>query len=169
MVAAQREYARGPRSAKHKEALARHLREIWQEPEKHGLPPRHHWTDAEIALLGTKPDPAIAKEMGVPAYVVANKRRLLGIRGIMKRWTESQIALLGTDKDAVIARILGMNTGAVTRKRVAIGVPPFVARWSDAEKALLGTDTDRFIAELLGRSVDAVESQRLHLGIPAYR
>ena len=119
--------------------------------------------------LGTEPDPAIANEMGVPSYVVANKRRQLGIPGTMRRWTEAQTALLGTDKDSVVARMLGMNTAAVRTKREQLGIPPFVARCAEAEKALLGTDTDPAVAELLGRSESAVVSRRHDLGIPAYR
>ena len=58
----------------------------------------------EKALLGTKPDPAVAKEIGVSASAVAYKRGVLGIPGIVRRWTQSQIALLGTDLDSVVAR-----------------------------------------------------------------
>src|ERR1017187_8264482 len=48
-IAAQRKAVSRPRSEEHKKAVSRRMREVWQHPEEHGLPPCHRWTDEEIA------------------------------------------------------------------------------------------------------------------------
>jgi len=168
MIAAQREALRRPRSDEWKRKMSRRMQEVWEHPEEHGLPSCHHWTEAEICLLGTNTDGAIARLLGVPKYTVEQKRRRLGIPGILWRWTEEEIALLGTGTDREVGRQLGKNAAAVRRKREQLGIPPFFARWTREELDLLGTDTDRAIAERIGRSSSAVAIQRSTLGISAY-
>ena len=165
VVAAQRKAVRRPKSAEWKRALSGRMRELWKNPDAHGLPPSHRWTDEEIALLGTDTDPAIAERLGIAPHVVEGKRRRLGIAGVVNRWTDAEIALLGTRTDREIAEILGRHTATVRQKRELLGIPPFVLRWTEAEVALLGTDTDRIIAEKLGRTKLAVMTKRLSLGI----
>jgi hypothetical protein len=168
MIAAQREAARRPRSAEWKRAQSERMKEVWGRPEEHGLPPCHRWTDEEIALLGREHDSAVAERLGVPKYTVENKRRRLGIPGIVKRWTDEEVALLGTKTDREIASQLGRETAAVRRKREIMGIPPFVARWTDEEITLLGTDTDGNIAKRLGRTRLAAMTKRMSLGIPGH-
>ncbi|WP_165227539.1 hypothetical protein [Aquisphaera insulae] len=159
---------RRPRSAEFKKAISERAKRMWEHPEQHGLPPCHRWTDEEIALLGTAPDPIIAKRLGIPRHNVESKRRRLGIPGILNRWTDEEIALLGTDSDAVIARRLGRPAVGVRDKREKLGIPPMMTRWTNGEIVLLGTDTDQAIAEKLGKSRMGVKSKRLALGIPAF-
>lgn len=169
MVAAQREAVRRPKPEAWRRAMAERMKEVWEHPEEHGLPPSHRWTDEEVALLGTDHDAAIAERLGVVRHVVENKRRRLGIPGIVERWTVEEVAMLGTAKDREIAVRIGRTAAAVRRKREALGIPPFVARWREEEIALLGTDTDRAVAVRLGRTPSAVETQRRALGIPSSR
>jgi hypothetical protein len=169
MVAAQREAARRPKPEAWRRAMAERMKEVWEHPEEHGLPPSHRWTEEEVALLGTDHDAAIAVRLGVARHVVENKRRRLGIPGIVERWTDEEVALLGTRTDREVASQLGRLTAAVRKKRQLMGIPPFVACWTGEEIVLLGTDTDRRVAERLGRTTSAVMTKRMELGIPAHR
>ena len=169
MISAQRGAVGNPKTEEWKQAASERMRKVWEHPEQHGLPARHRWTDEEIALLGTDHDPVIAERLGVAPHVVEQKRRRLGIPGIVDRWSPAEIGLLGTAKDREIAERLRKTTAAVRRKRELLGIPPHVARWSDAEIALLGTDTDRAVAETLGRTASAVETKRMSLGIRSSR
>jgi hypothetical protein len=169
MVAAQREAVRRPKPEAWRRAMAQRMKEVWEHPEAHGLPPSHRWTAEQVALLGTDHDAAIAERLGVARHVIENKRRRLGIPGIVERWTDGEVGLLGTRTDREVASQLGRQTAAVRRKRQVMGIPPFVARWTDEDIALLGTDTDRRVAERLGRTTSAVMTKRMELGIPALR
>ena len=168
-IAAQRVAVKKPKSEEWKRAASERMKKVWEHPEQHGLPPCHHWTDEEIALLGTDEDPVIARRLGVSPSVVENKRRGLGIRSLRNVWKPEEVALLGTAPDREIAERIGRTTEAVLCKRHLLEIAPFVARWSQDENALLGTDTDRAIAEKLGRTVSAVETQRWALRIPAFK
>ena len=103
MTAGQREWARRPKSAEFKRNVSEFMRELWKHPEEHGLPPRHMWTDDEVARLGTQSDAAIARQLGLTEAVVYNHRRRLGIARPVERWSDDQIRLLGTAPDAEIA------------------------------------------------------------------
>jgi hypothetical protein len=168
MVAAQREAVKKPKSGEWRRGQAARMRKLWEHPENHGLPPCHRWTDQELTLLGTESDPVIAERLGVPPYIVENKRRQLGIASTRDVWRPEEIALVGTAKDQEVAARLGRTTAAVRRKRLQLGIAPFVARWSRDEIALLGTDTDLAVAEKLGRTLVAVQTQRWTLRIPAF-
>jgi hypothetical protein len=163
--AAQREYARRPKPEAWKRALSARMGKMWENPEAHGRPARHHWTDDEIALLGTQSDGALAKLLRLPTHVVSAQRRRLGIRRIAPRWAAAQIALLGTATDAEVGRKLGKTVGAVRTKRLQLRIPSFAAHWTAEEIAMLGTDTDPQIARRLGRTTIAVYEKRTSLEI----
>jgi hypothetical protein len=169
MIAAQREAVRKPKTEARKKAASERMRRVWEHPEEHGLPATHRWTDEEIAILGKEHDAMIAERLGVAPHIVEQKRRRLGIPGLLDRWSVEEVAVLGTAKDREIAERLGKTTAAVRRKREILGILPHVARWSEAEIALLGTDTDRAVAEKLGRTASAVETKRMSLGIMSSR
>ena len=58
------------------------------------------WTPREIKLLGTKPDPEIARQIGRTEDAVSLKRSKLGIEApLHPRWREEEIKLLGTASD----------------------------------------------------------------------
>jgi hypothetical protein len=169
MVAAQLIAVSKPKTAAQRRRMSEIMRKVWENPAAHGLHTPHRWTDEEIALLATDYDSVIAERIGVAPHIVEQKRRRLGIPGIVERWSAEEIALLGTRNDRAIAADLGKSEAAVRGKRQRLGIPPFVARWREDEILLLGTDTDRAIAEKIGRTHSAVESQRLALGIPTRR
>src|SRR5271165_4778074 len=50
-IAAQRVAVKKPKSEEWKRAASERMKKVWEHPEQHGLPPCHHWTDDEIALL----------------------------------------------------------------------------------------------------------------------
>jgi len=165
------EAARRPKSEQWKRALSQRMRKLWEEPEEHGLPPCHHWTEQEIAMIGTGTDAAIARALGLPRYAVIHKRYQLGIPSFVRaadQWTEDEIALLGTATDPEIARRVAKSAGAVAKKRKQLGIRSFVPGWTEHEIALLGTHMDRVVADVLGRSRKSVTSQRQYRGIPAY-
>ena len=169
MIIAQREAVRKPRSESWKRKMSSRMKEVWEDPEAHGLPSSHRWTDEEIALLGTEYDSLIARRLGISTHVVEDKRRRLGIPPRRLRWTSEEVALLGTKTDREVAILLGRKVAAVRKKRLLLGINSTVSHWAEAEIALLGTATDRTIAENLGRTKSGVETKRLSLGIPAYR
>ncbi len=119
------EAARRPKSEQWKRALSQRSLEIWQHPEKHGLPACHRWTPHEIALIGTDTDAAIAKALDVPRRAVIFKRYQLGIPSFQRAsrpWTDDEIALLGTAPDPEIARRVGKSADAVAKKRHQLGI-----------------------------------------------
>jgi hypothetical protein len=108
----EEECARRSRTNREK-GLKRHL-----HPGYHG--PR--WTPAEVALLGTLPDDALAAQVGKTPGAVRQKREELGIPNPdADRWTAEDIALLGTLPDEAAARI-GRSRTAVTQKRCQLGI-----------------------------------------------
>jgi len=163
-----REMAKRPKSEEWKRGQSERSRKMWENPEAYGLPPRRHWTDEEIALLGTDTDRAIANVLGLPINVVKNKRDRLGISRLSQSWKEHEIVLLGTAPDSQLARKLGKSSSAIRRKREQLGIPTFLKRWTDEEVALIGTASDPQVARKLGRTASCVQSKREQLGIPAF-
>ena len=160
-IGAQRVAVARPKSDKPKRAPSERMKKHWEHAEEHGLAAPHHWTDAEIALLGRGADVAIARRLDVPQHIVEDKRRLLGIPRARYYWSPEEIALLGTRSDREIGDQIGRSTEAVRIKRLKLGIAPFLVRhWHPDEIDLLGTDTDRAVAEKLGRTLAAVQTQR---------
>jgi hypothetical protein len=167
-TAAFREFAKRPKSEEWKRGQSERSRKMWENPEAYGLPPRRHWTDEEIALLGTDTDRVIANSLGLPINVVKQKRQRLGISRLSQRWKEHEIALLGTAPDSELARKLGKSSSVIWRKREQLGIPTFLKRWTDEEIALIGTASDPEVARKLGRTAACVQSKREQLRIPAF-
>src|SRR5579863_8507863 len=81
----------------------------------------------EIALLGTAPDPVIARQIGRAPSSVACKRRKLGIAAFTQHlpWTSRDDSLLGKMSDADAARRMGRKRGTVRFRRRSLGIPYF--------------------------------------------
>jgi hypothetical protein len=167
-TAAFREFAKRPKSEEWKQGQSERSRKMWENPEAYGLPPRRLWTNAEIALLGTDTDRAIARTLGLPMNIVRNERQRLGISALSQRWKEHEIALLGTARDSEVAHKLGKSASAVLQKRDQLGIPSFLNRWTDEEIALIGTASNSEVARKLGRTKKCVQTKRKKLGIPAF-
>jgi hypothetical protein len=87
------------------------------------------WTKAELRLLGTLPDAAVAARTGRGANAVRVKRCKLGIPNPSgPGWTAEELELLGTAPDAEVAARIGRTEGAVTLKRCRLGIPTFCDR-----------------------------------------
>ena len=113
--------------------MSERMRKLWQHPEEHGLPACHHWTEEEIALLGTESDGAVARRLGLPQYTIENKRRRLRLPSLPRCWTRKDIALLGTAIDREVGHKLGKSGAAVRRKREHMCIHKFLARWTEEE------------------------------------
>jgi hypothetical protein len=165
-AAALLEAAKRPKSEEWKRGQSARSRTMWDNPEEHGLPAQHPWSDEDIALLGTKSDKEVGKVLGLPEHVVVYKRRSLGIEAnVLEPWKDDEIALLGTDIDSEVARRLGRSLLSVRTKRFRLGIPPSTTCWTDEEIALLGSDTDREIARRLGKHERTIRKKRKELGI----
>lgn len=132
------------------------------------------WSQAKIHLLGTRPDWAVAKELGCSRGQAAIMRRRFGIRPCSRSrdWTEDEDVLLGTMPDAVLAVQLHRGVLAVRKRRLAKGIPVVSRRapdWTKSEIKLLGTRPDEVIARKLGRTVSSVVHRRCKLKIPPHR
>ena len=131
------------------------------------------WTPAQLALVSTDHDEAVAKKLGRSRTAVTAKRLELnrpaysGWPGGAPGWTAEEIELLGTGTDAAVATKIGRTAQAVSQKREKLNVAPFRRAWTE-EVALLGTDHDAVIAQTLGRTRNAVTLQRTLRKIPAH-
>lgn len=143
--------------------------------EHHG--PRH-WSEDEIALLGTLSDPELGKRIGISATAVANKRKMLGIKAKLsskpQKWTQHYLKLLGTEPDASIAYRMKVHPSTVSKKRTELGIPAFVSEhkgiWlNPANRALLGQIPDKELAKKLGITPPAIVYKRKQMGIPAFK
>ena len=86
------------------------------------------WARADIALLGTMSDGAVANELGITRNAVQDKRRQLQIPSAAEQqavttWTSEILARLGQEPDRVIAAELGISTSAVSAYRSRRGIP----------------------------------------------
>ena len=155
--------------------------------DEHG---RIIWTKKAEALLGTAPDPEIARALGlavdsvrvartrrgIPAYrrPARSKRKASGRstrRKRPRRWTKKEIALLGTLTDVAVARKLGISSQLIYTKRRELGIPARprkspVRTWTGEEIALLGTVPGVAVAEKLGVTRTEIFRKRKELGIP---
>ncbi len=168
-IEACRRLGQRPKSEEWKRRLSERSRRMWETPEAHGLPSRRHWTDEQLALIGTASDRAVATALGLPIKAVKYKREKLGISLLAERWKPEQIASLGTAPDAQLANAFGKSPSAVRRKREQLGIPTFVQRpWTESEIAWIGTASDGEIGRRLGKPSSCVQAKREQLGIPAF-
>jgi hypothetical protein len=80
-------------------------------------PPRPSvWTPAALARLGTVPDAELARELGVGAAYVAQRRQRLGLLR-HRRWTPQEERQLGIAPNRHLAERLGRSLGAVELRR----------------------------------------------------
>ncbi len=77
------------------------------------------WKPENIALLGTAPDPAIAKRLGVTITEVREARKRLRILPSTNKlkWGETELALLRSYSDQEVAKITGRKVDEVAAKR----------------------------------------------------
>jgi DNA-binding CsgD family transcriptional regulator len=90
------------------------------------------WEPEDLALLGTMPDRALAKELGICASSVMLKRQTLKIPPFKPptrplEWTEEMLALLGEVPDSQVAELYGISEKTVGAKRFRLGIPAVVA------------------------------------------
>ena len=89
------------------------------------------WTPAQLALLGTDHDDAIARRLGRTRAAVSSQRRLrkvpafAGWAGGGPGWNAAEVALLGTRPDAEVALRIGRTVKAVQAQRAKKKVAAF--------------------------------------------
>jgi hypothetical protein len=89
------------------------------------------WTDAEEALLGTKPDKTVARLIGRSVTAIQVRRGLKGIpitNPKHKPWRAEDEAVLGTRPDRQIAMLLGRSLIAVKTRREMLKIRPYPGR-----------------------------------------
>jgi hypothetical protein len=84
---------------------------------------RRPWTDAEIQLLGTKPDAEVGRLTGRPGKMVWAKRRALGIAdapSLIRSWTEDEDKVVLSLPVAEAAQALNRTVVAVKIRRAKL-------------------------------------------------
>lgn len=93
--------------------------------------PVYAWNAKSEKLLGTMPDSALAKVLGIGTSAARQARQRRGIppfcASSAKRpeWTARAIKLLGLIPDKEIARLLNCSINAVSKKRRAFKIPSY--------------------------------------------
>jgi len=93
-----------------------------------GLKASREWTERELALLGTKTDNEVARELGLAKGIVWKKRNQLGISTIFSskrspvKWTPHILARLGNEPLQKIAEDIGVTREAVRQKCIKLGI-----------------------------------------------
>ncbi len=146
------------------------------KPLKNGR--QYIWTRRQVAMLGTIPDAALSRKLGLCMGTVFEKRQKLGIPASRPpktvNWTPAVIALLGKVPDGEVARIHGMNILSVYKKRVDLGIRCYARKsktwhyWTKKEIALLGKMPDGDVALKTGINKASVAWKRGKLGIPPF-
>ena len=142
--------------------------------QQHGLEPRH-WTQRELAQLGTVSDYEVAELVGVAPGTVHLKRRLLGIPAFGRRpdkieWTEEMLSLLGTVMDSEITRRFGISASSVKIKRDRLGIAPFIDKRgvvATPELLELIRNPSVEVTELIGLKADTIQKLRARHGVEA--
>lgn len=135
-------------------------------------------------LLGSKPDSALAKDIGCHASSVFTRRKKLGVpvnptgkamreRMNSKNYDWSKIdPLLGNESDAAIEKITGVNVNAIAKRRKILGISPKYeyskVDWSKWDH-LLGTMTDKDLADQIGCKHTSVYYRRTKLQVEPSR
>jgi hypothetical protein len=121
------------------------------------------WTAQEMRLLGTKPDPELAVQLGRSLFSIRNQRLKSGVpmcsRPDYRPWTDEEEKLLGTMPDREVARFLGRHYSGVLSHRLAKKIPylnPRYRPWTSSEIKLLGTQPDEAVAKRTGRTTQAI-------------
>ena len=129
-------------------------------------------------MLGTIPDAALSRKLGLSIGTVLKKRQKLGIPASRPpksiHWTPAMIAMLGKIPDGEIARIYGMNVLSVYKKRLDLGIRCYARKsktwhyWTKKEIALLGKMPDGDVALRTGINKASVAWKRCKLKIPSF-
>ena len=145
------------------------------QPSKFG---RHAWTRKHIAMLGTIPDAALARKLGLAVGTVLAKRQKLGIAASRPaksiNWTRDLIDTLGRIPDREFAKIYRMNVLTVYKKRLDLGIRCYARKsktwhyWTKKEIALLGKMPDGDVALRTGINKASVAWKRCKLNIPPF-
>ena len=146
------------------------------QPSKSGK--RKTWTRWYKRLLGTMPDAALAKKMGLTPGAVLEKRQKLGIPASRPPkpidWNRDLIASLGRIPDRDLAKLYGINVLSSYKKRLELDIPCYARTsktwhaWTDKEIALLGTMPDGEVALRTGIHKASVAWKRGKLKIPPF-
>jgi len=83
------------------------------------------WTDAEIRLLGTKPDYEVGRLIGRPGKAVWAKRQSLGIAAVppvVRPWLPTEDEVIRSNSVAPAAKILNRTEVAVRIRRRKLGL-----------------------------------------------
>ena len=91
------------------------------------------------SLLGTMPDPHVAKRIGVTTEAIRQRRLKLGIGPYVEPGMPSLerfAALVGALSDRYVGELLGVSPAVVRARRLLLGIPP-----AEPRKALDGYDT----------------------------
>src|ERR1035437_5452211 len=83
------------------------------------------WTDAEIRLLGTKPDYEVGRQIGRPGKAVWAKSQSLGIAAtppLVRPWLPTEDEVIRSISVAAAAKILNRTELAVRIRRRKLGL-----------------------------------------------
>lgn len=135
----------------------------------------YDWKEDDLKLVGTLPDPQVARQLGCSVQTVVTKRKELGRAPVGPTpidWTKEMDALLGKVPDAEIARTYDISHGAVALRREKLGIPatpdPRAVRpWTPEEDKLLGTASDVEVGRQIGRTGPACCERRIEKKIPS--
>src|SRR5205823_2260616 len=86
------------------------------------------WTVEEDRLLGTRPDPEVARLLGRTAEAVRQRRSAFGIAPShpkIRPWTELELKALGTKPDEELAAELGRTGKAIEGQRRILHIRKF--------------------------------------------
>lgn len=159
--------------------------------------PLKPWQAQIVDRLGTVPDVALAREVGVSMSAVNLFRKQRGVQRwhappktpqqqsvllksprvpAMPAWVEGIRDRLGKEADAVLAVEVGRSKERVRQIRAKLGIPEaqkpgFRAtppiELTEEVREWLATLSSGEVAKRIGRSVSAVQKMRQQLGIPA--
>ena len=153
--------------------LGRSAMAVFHARSKREIPPATSdpWTPETLALLGTMPDPTLAKIVGLGQPAVSRKRREMGIPTWITRntravdWDSVPFALY---PDRAIGLMYGVSQAVVNRKRRALGHPPFNGRAMSVEGISLRSAEEAAVDAWLHATKQDHEHE-VHVGIGRYR
>lgn len=135
------------------------------------------WSEADLKLLGTMSDAALAARIGKAPNAVWMQRRKRNIPAVglstkkaRHYWTARQLAWLGKLPDATIAERIGLDPTTVRFKRESLCIAPTQKggprghEWTKQELALLGKLSDTDVAKKIGVHRHRVALKRQQLG-----
>lgn len=148
---------------------------VWAKRQSLGIPSvsprrRRTWNEAELALLGTASDQAVAGQLGCNDSQVRYARKQRNIPKFQPaRWAEAVLQQLGVVPDKQVAQTAGISVTRVQAERQRRGIAAARApRWFDGHLEELGTKPDSQIAKQCGVCISAVATLRKERGIPSH-